>query len=82
MVSAQWKTDSISIIIVTIIITVVGMVFALIWEPFSPQGERNKGKIYSEGIPFINAHLGFKTMRSFVCYGLRFHYFLKMFVVG
>lgn len=67
MVSAQWKTAGIIMIIVTAIITVVGMVFVLIWGTFSPQGERNKGKIYSEGIPFINAHLGFKTMRPFVC---------------
>ena len=74
MVSARWKTASSSIIIVTVIITVVGMVFVLIWGPFSPQGERNKGKIYSEGVPFINAHLGFKTMRPFVRYGLSFHY--------
>ena len=74
MVSARWKTASSSIIIVTVIITVVEMVFVLIWGPFSPQGERNKGKIYSEGVPFINAHLGFKTMRPFVCYGLSFHY--------
>ena len=54
------------IIAVTAITTAVGMVFVLIWGTFPPQGERNKGKIYSEGIPFINAHLGFKTMRPFV----------------
>lgn len=82
MVSAQWKTASIMIIIVTALITVVGMVFVLIWGTFSPQGERNKGKIYSKGIPFINAHLEFKTMRPFDCYGLSSHNFLKMSVIG